>query len=462
MLRIRIGKYRLKVFNLLIVLVVLYFIIYLLGTLFFMIPIFNKTYNYNYKKENYEIKTTTKFKNAWLKCNVKEIYEIKSDNKIVYNELKKDLISDGFKYSNGIFIRKTKSFGICKNEKEDYKKEHKSGYVNFKLKGKASTTIEYGENYTDDYVVAKINNKNKKNVEVNSKVNEKQIGKYIVSYKIKISEYYTQRLYRIVNIVDKEKPEIKLEGEDLSLEYGQRYRDPGYTATDNYDGDITNKVKVKNIVNIKKSGNYKVTYTVEDTSGNKTSVTRNVEVKEKTNKVVKEEPKIEVKEGITYIDGIIVVNKKYGLPEDYDPKVNNEALSHLKQMQADATAIGLSIPLVSGYRSYSTQKSLYNKYVKQDGEEKANTYSAKPGHSEHQTGLAFDIGSVDRSFANTDEAKWIEENAHLYGFIVRYPKDKTDITGYIYEPWHVRYLGKDIATKVKQSGLTLEEYLGIN
>ena len=131
-------------------------------------------------------------------------------------------------------------------------------------------------------------------------------------------------------------------------------------------------------------------------------------------------------------------------------------------MQADAKALGLDLSLISGYRSYNTQKELYNKYVKKDGEEVANTYSAKPGHSEHQTGLAFDIGSVDRSFANTSEAKWIEENAHLYGFIVRYPNGKTDITGYIYEPWHVRYLGKETAKKVWESGLTLEEYLGLN
>lgn len=131
-------------------------------------------------------------------------------------------------------------------------------------------------------------------------------------------------------------------------------------------------------------------------------------------------------------------------------------------MQADAKALGLNIPLVSGYRSYETQENLYNKYVKKDGEKKANTYSAKPGESEHQTGLAFDIGSVDRSFANTIEAKWLAENAYLYGFIVRYPKGKTDITGYIYEPWHVRYLGEKKAKDVYLSGLTLEEYLGVN
>ena len=207
---------------------------------------------------------------------------------------------------------------------------------------------------------------------------------------------------------------------------------------------------------------FRSSYSVKDSSGNEAKEERIVTVKEKSTSVSKEEPKIEVKDGITYVNGILLVNKTYGLPKDYDPKVNKEAKKALESMQADAKALGLNLSLISGYRSYKTQENLYNKYVKKDGEEEANTYSAKPGHSEHQTGLAIDIGSVDRSFANTNEAKWIEENAHLYGFIVRYPKGKTDITGYIYEPWHVRYLGKENAKKVWMSGLTLEEYLGIN
>ena len=80
----------------------------------------------------------------------------------------------------------------------------------------------------------------------------------------------------------------------------------------------------------------------------------------------------------------------------------------------------------------------------------------------HQTGLAFDVGKVEKAFAKTTEAKWLKENCYLYGFIIRYPEGKTDITGYVYEPWHIRYLGIEDATKVEQSNLTLEEYLGIN
>ena len=158
----------------------------------------------------------------------------------------------------------------------------------------------------------------------------------------------------------------------------------------------------------------------------------------------------------------MLVNKKYGLPKDYNPGVNKEAYEQLQKMQADAKALNLDLQLRSGYRSYSRQEELYNSYVQKDGEEKASTYSAKPGYSEHQTGLAFDVGLVDTSFANTSEAKWLDQNCHLYGFIIRYPQGKTDITGYIYEPWHIRYLGVEVSTKVKESGLSLEEYLNVN
>ena len=96
-----------------------------------------------------------------------------------------------------------------------------------------------------------------------------------------------------------------------------------------------------------------------------------------------------------------------------------------------------------------------------DGQALADTYSARPGHSEHQTGLAFDVGAIDDNFGSTAAGKWLANNAHLYGFIIRYPKGKENITGYKYEPWDIRFLGIDIATKVYESGLTLDEYLGI-
>lgn len=122
----------------------------------------------------------------------------------------------------------------------------------------------------------------------------------------------------------------------------------------------------------------------------------------------------------------------------------------------------------SGYRSYNTQVSLYSSYVTNHGQAAADTFSAKAGQSEHQTGLAMDITceamnfQLDDTFGETEEGKWVSENAHRFGFIIRYPKGKEDITGYMYEPWHVRYLGVELATDVYESGLTLEEYFEQN
>lgn len=163
----------------------------------------------------------------------------------------------------------------------------------------------------------------------------------------------------------------------------------------------------------------------------------------------------------TYIDGILIVNKTYALPADYAPGVQPEAEAAFKEMQSAAWSEGLNIWIASGYRSYDYQSGLYQRYVNRSGKAEADRYSARPGHSEHQTGLAFDLNSIDDSFADTAEGKWVAEHCHEYGFIIRYPKGKEDITGYIYEPWHIRYLGKETAEKVHNSGLTLEEYLGI-
>lgn len=164
---------------------------------------------------------------------------------------------------------------------------------------------------------------------------------------------------------------------------------------------------------------------------------------------------------ITYIKGILIANKTYALPSTYNPGVDPVANSALQEMFAAAKNDGLNLFVRSGFRSYSTQKSLYNNYVARDGKAAADRYSARPGHSEHQTGLGFDINKADSSFEGTPEAIWLAANCHKYGFIIRYPAGKESITGYIYEPWHVRYLGVETATAVYNSGLCLEEYLGI-
>lgn len=171
----------------------------------------------------------------------------------------------------------------------------------------------------------------------------------------------------------------------------------------------------------------------------------------------------------TYIKGVLIANKKYPLPKDFAPGENPEARAAFEKMAQDAKNAGFEIVAFSTYRSYEYQQTLYNRYAARDGKENADRYSARPGYSEHQTGFAFDVGEkgkedlwLTEQFGETDAGKWLMENAHKYGFILRYPKGKEHITGYMYESWHYRYLGVELATKVKDSGLTLEEYLGIN
>jgi len=163
-----------------------------------------------------------------------------------------------------------------------------------------------------------------------------------------------------------------------------------------------------------------------------------------------------------YIKGILIANKTYALPEDYNPGLDPETESAFYTLSEAAAEEGLDIWLASGFRSYDTQDRIYNNYVDSYGQETADTFSARPGHSEHQTGLAIDVNTIDDSFAGTPEAIWLEEHAHEYGFIIRYPKGKESITGYKYEPWHIRYLGVEKAEEVYKSGLTLEEFLGID
>lgn len=175
-----------------------------------------------------------------------------------------------------------------------------------------------------------------------------------------------------------------------------------------------------------------------------------------------EGPVIEVRNGVTYVDGILVVNKSYALPENYGSGLTAETQKAFNNMQAAAWNDGISLWICSGFRSYSYQSQLYWSYVNRDGQWAADTYSARPGHSEHQTGLAIDINNASTSFNGSREAKWIAAHCADYGFILRYPYGKEDKTGFMYESWHVRYVGKDLAKKITKSGLCLEEYLGID
>lgn len=174
----------------------------------------------------------------------------------------------------------------------------------------------------------------------------------------------------------------------------------------------------------------------------------------------------------------VLINKYHKLPMNYKPDlvtVNNkfttknwslvkDASDNFEAMASDALKLNLEIMVSSAYRTYEQQLNLYNSYVKTSGQTAADSFSARPRHSEHETGLAIDVKSNDTSynrFGYTKEYKWLKDHAHEYGYIIRYPENKTYITGYKSEPWHIRYVGKEVATIIYENNLTLEEYTAI-
>lgn len=171
----------------------------------------------------------------------------------------------------------------------------------------------------------------------------------------------------------------------------------------------------------------------------------------------------------TIINGILLANKQHPLPETYAPGEDATARAAFEEMAKAASADGLNLVAFSTFRGFARQKELYEGYVARDGQQAADRYSARPGYSEHQTGLAFDIGEAGQeqhwasaSFGKTAGGKWVKENAHKYGFILRYPEGKEHITGYMHESWHFRYVGKEAAAAIYSQNITLEEYLGVN
>ena len=179
---------------------------------------------------------------------------------------------------------------------------------------------------------------------------------------------------------------------------------------------------------------------------------------------------VQVIDGITYVSGILIANKSYGLPSTYNPGgLTGDTYSAFQELVQGAANDNINIFLSSGFRSYETQDQIYNNYVYTHGQATADTFSARPGFSEHQTGMAIDVNEISDAFIGTPEAVWLEEHCTEYGFIIRYPYGKDNITGYKYEPWHIRYVGKEVAQAVKDAAaaagdpyLTLEEYLGID
>ena len=350
-----------------------------------------------------------------------------------------------------------------------------SKYLSIKLNGKEKIELEYGEDYKDQGAKASYKKENlTKKIKIKTNINLKKIGEYYYKYTIKYKNI-TKSIKRTVIIKDTTKPEIKLNGDErINIYLDNDYNELGASATDNYDGDLTDKIKVEGSVDNKKQGEYIIKYSVADSSNNENTISRTVNVIKKEEKKVEQKSsksttskgfKIEQINGIYYINGILIANKSYSLPSNYNPGgLLSEFQTNFDKMQSDAASEGINLKIISGFRSYNTQKNIYNNYVARDGQELADRYSARAGHSEHQSGLAADINSLDQSWEYTNEGKWLNQNCYKYGFIIRYVKGKESITGYMFEPWHIRYVGNDLANKLYNNGnwITLEEYFGID
>ena len=303
-----------------------------------------------------------------------------------------------------------------------------------------------------------------------------KVGEQVI--KITVKDYFNKEKdysYKL-NVYDKEHPVITYTKEHTT-DYGKEIDLLKDVKVADNSNEIIN-VSIIGEYDINKSGTYKLHYLAKDSTGNETKEEFTLIVKEKP--VTKPTPSTQTvedkefttskgfkgytKDGITYIDSILIANKTYGLPSTYKPGgITTETKNAFNKMQAAAKLDGINLVIKSGYRSYATQKNTYNYYVSYDGVAKADTYSARPGHSEHQTGMAIDLNTINDTFHNTPEAKWLANNCYKYGFILRYPKGKTDETGYKYESWHFRYVGVDLASKLYNNGdwITLESYFGI-
>ena len=290
-------------------------------------------------------------------------------------------------------------------------------------------------------------------------------GTYYGTFKFNKKNYPVKLIVK-----DKESPKIE-NVKDIEIYVGEKIdllKD--IKVTDNSHDKL--KTKVEGKYDLSKVGEYKLKVISIDKSKNKTEKEFKLTVKEKPKQETKKEetksvPKnsrVTERNGMYYIDGVLIVNKTYPLPRNYNPGgLLNEFMSNFNVMKETASKEGINLWIKSGFRSYDTQNTIYNNYVARDGQRNADAYSARPGHSEHQSGLAADINSLDQSWINTKEGQWLNNNCYKYGFIIRYPRGKESQTGYIYEPWHIRYVGKDLAKKLYNSGnwITIEEYFKI-
>lgn len=296
------------------------------------------------------------------------------------------------------------------------------------------------------------------------KIDTSKLGKTKVTVKIKLDSGKVEDYSFDVDVVDKEGPKISC-GDEIFIILGSKF-DPAEMAgvTDNSGGKV--KVKVEGDYDVNKQGEYPVTIIAEDSAGNKTE--KKVTLKVQNPADVEGQLKFTtgkgfnavIEDGILTVDGVVIANKSFPLPADYDPGITGDTDGAFHEMRMAAKEDGINIFVLTGYVSYNRQAALYND--RGDAGEDNPVY-AKPGCSDYQTGEALDINSNKADFDSTEAGKWLNENASKYGFVLRYPEGQEKYTGFSYQPGHYRYVGKDLAEKLYKDGkwTSLEEYFGI-
>lgn len=352
-----------------------------------------------------------------------------------------------------LYLLIPKRYGYKKEVIEVFKETNI--YEKLKEKKVYSKTLEeavldnaFQEEYFDDYLEINYIEEKTSTKEVNNLLNLGYTSSEINTFYEKIAssiEVITSNSYddNIINY--------------LTLDYFKEENLDRYIKYENNDNKLDS---VYSTEEIEKNYNYKDTVTFVNAYLDKDYYTNDV------NLTIEEMDKIDV-----------IVNKYYKLSKDYEPsdltqinskfasgsnqRLRKEAAVKFEEMATDALDNGLKIYAGSTYRSYDYQLGLYNRYVAKDGFDSAETYSARAGYSEHQLGLAVDIINGKWTYLNENDKEytWLIQNSYKYGFILRYPRDKEYITGYVFEDWHFRYLGIDLATKVYNSGLTYDEYI---
>lgn len=350
-------------------------------------------------------------------------------------------------------------------------KEDKVKYV-FKYKSKI--TIEAGDKIPtmNDYLYRDIDNE-KEIVWNNIDIIEDKVYK-VGTYSGKFN--YDNKERKITLVVKDTTPPIISGVNDIEVLAFEKVPDfiSLIDVSDNSKEEVN--IKVDGKYNIEETGEYTLTYVATDKSANETKKDFKLIVKENKNVTTSKSSlgyTIKNDSGITYINDVIIVNKTYSLPSSFAPNNLVDINGYIKvvdfvkeaflELTKEAQNEDINIYAISGYRTYKNEEYTYEGYVNRKGTTYADAYFAKEGYSEHQTGLAIDVNLVDPSFENTKESNWLRDNSYKYGFIIRYPSGKEDITGYSSVPWHLRYVGKKLAKELYNNGnyLTLEEYFGI-